>query len=90
MTLDEMFAKVEEAREQKRIDTLLLLKRKCRGNVDYIIRELLPIYEDIKRDIEHKREHHYFNLWLALIYVFALGEVYGVRKERARKRKQCA
>lgn len=88
MAIDEMEAEEAMAEEQRRINILLLLKRKCRRNVDYIIEELYPIYSDIERDVERKHEQRYFTLWRALIYVFAFGEIYGVRKERARRRKQ--
>lgn len=74
--------------EERRINIFLLLKRKCNRNVDYIIEELRPIYADIERDVERKHECPYFTLWRALIYVFAFGEIYGVRKERARRVKR--
>lgn len=71
-------------REERRISVWLLLKRKCMRNVDYIMEELCPIYSDLESGC--KLGH--FTLWSALIYVFALGEIYGVRQERARRAKR--
>lgn len=71
-------------REARRISVWILLQRKCRRNVDYIMEELRPIYSDLESGC--KLGH--FTLWRAFIYVFALGEVYGIRKDRARRAKR--
>lgn len=75
MTVDEM-----ANREAHRVDTLLLLKYQtdCVAACDAII--------PILRDLEHMARESGF-LW-ALVYVFSLGRIYGVRQERVRRRKQ--
>lgn len=87
MTYEEIIDEMAN-REARRVNILLLLKRKYEGSdTDYIMDELRPIYKDIERDVYHKRKDPYFSLMRALIYVFMFGEIYGVRKERARRAK---